>query len=199
MKSELSRADVINFYDLLRLEYGTEWVEKKQALSMDVLGSMLDVITPIKKEDFLNRYATTIGKTIYAPYSPGDESHSLWGQIKTIAHEHQHVQQGLESYIHFALKYLFDRSYRALCEAEAYRVNIELNYWRYGKKVDPDMINHYVDKLPAYGIDDDGCDVARTYLRSAAFSINAGGVGTVLGKKTIVWLNEHCPGIRVGV
>ena len=96
----------------------------------------LSRINVLDKDEFLRRYTTTIGKRIYTPFDVGvpDERYDLWRQISVCVHEHQHVEQLLrDGWLKFAGRYLVSSAARAAYEAEAFRCNMELHYWRYGE------------------------------------------------------------------
>jgi len=73
---------------------------RKTAVEMQLVGGFLDAIGILDAEDFLSRYTTTIGRTIYTPWEVGVGD--LASQMLICVHEHQHVHQYLKGGVTFA-------------------------------------------------------------------------------------------------
>src|SRR5262245_54029382 len=88
--------------------YGSHVADKANAPLMRVVAGALKLFGVDSADDFLTKFATTLGDTIYLPFDIGDTSTgwSLWNQIVICAHEHQHVLQWRRENNVFAAKYL---------------------------------------------------------------------------------------------
>jgi hypothetical protein len=62
---------VTGLWDHMTDHYGSR-VAKKDAPEMQLVGTALEKMGILDAEDFLKRYATTLGRTIYLPFEIGD-------------------------------------------------------------------------------------------------------------------------------
>jgi len=148
--------------------------------------------------EFLRRYTTTIGKRIYTPFDVGmpHEHYDLWGQITVCVHEHQHVEQLLrDGWLKFAGRYLVSSAARAAYEAEAFRSNMELHFWRFGEIPNLRLL---AKGLEHYGCDQNDIDMAERMLELSAATVRRGGVVNRSSQKAISWLERHAPELKHG-
>lgn len=144
----LSEKNVIELYEIFQNLYGSEIVRKQDSKFMRFLATF---VPGISKEDFLNKFCTTVGNKIYITYTPGNASEvPLWEQVVILVHEHVHVQQFRDT-TWFSLKYLLSKKFRANVEAEAYGVGSAL-LKHYHLSYSPDWIFSALKR--SYGIDD---------------------------------------------
>jgi hypothetical protein len=179
--------------------YGSELVDKASAPEMRAVAAFLAKVgIQESEESFLERYATTLGLRIYLPFElgvAGAGGHwSLWSQINTIAHEHQHIIQYRKlGPVRFAARYLISTASRARLEAEAYRVNMELDYWRYGRVADPHKLAAH---LHGYGCPEEDIRLAASLLVSAASEVKEGTLICEATREALKWLNAYAPHLR---
>src|SRR5690606_22024002 len=95
MASEPTSVHVTTFWDAMQARYGTRIIDKASAAEMRLVGWFLERIGVLDAATFLERFTTTIGRRIYAPFTPGTPTprHGLWSQMVICVHEHQHVEQ----------------------------------------------------------------------------------------------------------
>lgn len=179
------------FWAFMSNKYGTTAKSKADADEMKVVSKVLGTLGVVDQDAFMARFTTTIGKTIYIPFTIGEatENWSLWGQIQVCAHEHQHVIQSIEAgEAMFFARYLLDPTYRAVYEAEGYRTNMALNWW--ATKVPPD-IAPYLKSIKSYGIDQPNVDFFERTLTMSAPIIQEGGVPDEAARVAIEWLEAN--------
>lgn len=183
--------DVKDFWAYMQKRYGTTVVDKNNAAEMKIVAEFLDIIGILNKDDFLKKYTTTIGKTIYTPFSIGFDAPGwdLFGQIRICAHEHQHVVQYTErGGIAFQWDYAVSSAKRTMYEVEAYRTGMELT-WRYLRQMQD--ARAIAAGLRNYGCSDDDIKVAEKALLLAIPTIKAGGLTTEAGRIAAEWLDAR--------
>jgi len=141
----------------------------------------------LDKDDFMERYATTLGWQIYLPFKPGDRSRDLLSQVRLCAHEHQHVIQFFRD-ADFAVAYLTDPELRGNYEAECYRCNMEVHYWGTGKMLDPAST---AARLKHYALEEKDILFVQKQLELAAITIKAGGIHNQASKDVIRFLQNR--------
>ena len=174
--------------------YGTRVVDKASAVEMRLAAFALGKMGVLDPEAFMRRYTTTVGRRIYVPFEVGrpDERHDLWSQVVVCAHEHQHVEQLLrDGWLRFAGRYLLSSAARAAYEAEAYRSNLELAFWRTGEVPDPGRL---AARLRDYGCTGADVAMAQRMLELSAETVRRGGVANRASQKVIAWLEAHALG-----
>lgn len=99
---------------------------------------------------FLDKYAITLGNTIFVPFKIGEgDRNKRTRQVEVLCHEMIHVHQYRHNAAKFAAEYALSRSKRAHYEAEAIHADIELHYYLTGAKYD---VSRFVDMLQAYRV-----------------------------------------------
>jgi hypothetical protein len=155
--------------------YSTSVITKSTSTNMQIVGAFLDKLGIQNKDNFMSNYTTTIGHSIYIPFTIGIPS-GLWtleNQIIVCAHEHQHVvQANNEGMFKFTMNYLFSADSRAQYETEAYRSTLEL-FWYYHKAL-PDNLHPLASMLLPYNLTEQHVAVAEIALSSAARMIKSG-------------------------
>jgi hypothetical protein len=88
MAAQPTPAHVTALWDAMRARYGTRIIDKSSAAEMKLVGWFLERIGVLDQAAFLERFTTTIGRRIYAPFTPGTPTarHSLWSQIVICVH-----------------------------------------------------------------------------------------------------------------
>lgn len=178
---DLQPEHVLGLWDVLQERFNLRLVAKDNAFEMSLVGQALESLGVMDQRDFLRRYATTIGRTIYLPFELGDAgSRGLVSQARTIAHEAQHAHDyttlGGPSW---AFKYLTDHAHRAVSEARAMTTSAEVGWLIEG--VLPESAQA-AEKLRAYALGDADIATVAAHLRIAYKTIAAGGVTTEAGK-----------------
>jgi hypothetical protein len=193
---DVSPGVVRAFWDFMSHEYSTTVVDKAGAVEMQVAAWGLGLMGILDAKTFLRRYTTTIGRRIYVPFDPGipHEDWGLWEQIGVCVHEHQHVVQlDREGWVLFAGKYLGSKAARAAYEVEAYRCNMELQFWRTGEVLDPAEL---ASRLKHYACGATDIQVAEKALRMSAATVSHGGVASRAARKALAWLNVYAPMLK---
>lgn len=172
----------------MELVFGSN-IARKDAPEMQLIAQMLDNMGIMDTQDFLNRFTTTLGKTIYIPFNIGTESpgYNLASQMRICVHEHQHVHQFLQAGPKFSLDYLTDSAHRAAYEVDAFKCNLEINYWLTGELLD---VSALARTLVHYACSESDIRVATKALSMVSRTIEQGGVTSDAGKVAVKWLNE---------
>src|SRR5262249_6579697 len=158
-----------------------------------VVAGVLGALGIVNREDFLRRFATTIGKRIYLPFDVGDAAQgwSLWGQVMVLTHECQHiVQYNANGPLGFSWRYLTNTAARAAFEAEAYRCQLELQWWRTRTLLSPAEL---AGSLRSYGVTEADVQVAQKTLEMSAETLKRGGIVNQASKVAIAWLDANAP------
>ena len=187
--------------DFLSSEFGftvhdkeTSTLMKAVAFGMDV-GSAFSPGLP-KGEDFMTRFATTIGKEVFLPKSIRDNPASL---IEVVTHEAQHVIQFNDTHVEFAWFYLTDASARAQFEADAYASGIAVRSWLTGQ-APTDSIPWVLDTLvQSYHLKPEDKTYAETALKSHMASIGAGLYMTRSARSAIDFLTKNFSDLKGSV
>lgn len=202
--SDITPEQVRAFYAHMTQRFAATVKPKATAIEMQAAAQALGVLKAFMQvpdpETFMRHYVTTLGSTVYAPFEPGVAQEAgnwhLWNQISVLTHELVHVEQRRRAatFAH-ELDYLTSSGRRATIEAEAYRANLELHFWRYG--VIDNQPSEYAEYLRAYGCTDQDIAVVRSYLRASAPTIRKGGRIGHVAKVAIDWLEANAPQIKV--
>jgi len=187
--------------DFLSSEFGftvhdkeTSTLMKAVAFGMDV-GSAFSPGLP-KGEDFMTRFATTIGKEVFLPKSIRDNPASL---IEVVTHEAQHVIQFNDTHVEFAWFYLTDASARAQFEADAYASGLSLRCWLTGETPN-ESIPWVLDSLvKSYHLKAEDKVYAEAALKSHMASLSSGLVMTRAARSAIGFLDKNYPDLKGSV
>ncbi|MBN8616642.1 MAG: hypothetical protein J0L92_39015 [Deltaproteobacteria bacterium] len=192
---DIQPEEVWAFWRFMQDHYRTTVVNKRDALEMQLVAQALDALGIQSRERFLRNFTTTLGRRIYTPFEVGSPrgGWDLWSQVVICVHEHQHVVQHDREGLSFEVSYLADRAARARWEAEAYRSNLELHFWRYGTTPSARRI---AEVLGDYGCRPEDVDVAAKSLALSAVSIRKGAVINEATHVALGWLDEHVPRLR---
>lgn len=188
---------VATFWQYMTHHYGASVIDKRNAADMQVVSALLGKLGIVDRQAFLQHFATTIGHRIYIPFQVGiaNADWSLWGQIMVCTHECQHIVQYDDlGPIKFAWQYIAKTAGRARLEAEAYRCQLELHFWRTGQLL---SAHELASSLKSYAVTDADIQVAETILRMSAESIRRGAVINPASRVALDWLNVHAPELRV--
>jgi hypothetical protein len=194
---DIQPEEVWAFWQHMQRHFDTTRVNKRDAFEMQAFAQALDWLGVLDRKRFLSSYTTTLGRRIYTPFDPGvpKAGWDLWSQVVVCVHEHQHVVQSRREGVTFELEYLTDSGERAVYEAEAYRSNLELTYWRTGKTPSARQL---ASVLKNYGCSATDISVAERYLELSAVSVRAGAVINESTKVALDWLNRNVPHLRAG-
>jgi hypothetical protein len=187
---------VRDFWAFMTRRFRTRAVVKADAVEMRAIGAALDAMGVADKRDFMNRFATTVGRRIYLPFTPGEDT-STWDlaeQLNTCAHEHQHVvQYDRDGALRYGYRYLRNDAARAQYEAEARTTELEIHFWRFGSIPRLELA---IQGLASYSLGKSDIAAALATLRSNAEAVKRGAVLTEAGRVAIDWLNDHAPELR---
>ncbi len=178
------------FYVAIAKQYDIEFVDRRDSTLMKMIGTFLDGIGILDKEDFLNNFTTTIGSYVYINYTPGDTStgHSLAGQIETALHEAVHVCDFDDDPVGFMVRYLVDKSARTEYECRAYAAGLEWQWKTTGGSYD---ITLRAQSLLSYGLKQEHCDFMRQYLEIQDDVFRQGGAVSPVVEWAWRWFEEH--------
>ncbi len=192
---DIQPEEVWAFWRFMQDHYRTTVVNKRDALEMQLVAQALDALGIQSRDRFLRNFTTTLGRRIYTPFEVGSPrgGWDLWSQVVICVHEHQHVVQHDREGLSFEVSYLADRAARARWEAEAYRSNLELHFWRYGTTPSARRI---AEVLGDYGCRPEDVDVAAKSLALSAVSIRKSAVVNEATHVALGWLDEHVPRLR---
>jgi hypothetical protein len=192
---DIQPEEVWAFWRFMQDHYRTTVVNKRDALEMQLVAQALDALGIQSRDRFLRNFTTTLGRRIFTPFEVGSPrgGWDLWSQVVICVHEHQHVVQHDREGLSFEVSYLADRAARARWEAEAYRSNLELHFWRYGTTPSARRI---AEVLGDYGCRPEDVDVAAKSLALSAVSIRKGAVINEATHVALGWLDEHVPRLR---
>ena len=192
---DLRPEEVWAFWRHMQDHYRTTVVNKRDALEMQLVAQVLDALRIQSSDRFLKNYTTTFGRKLYTPFEVGkpQSGWDLWSQVLVCVHEHQHVVQHEREGLNYEVSYLSDRAARARWEAEAYRCNLELHYWRYG--VTP-AVRPLASLLTEYGCRPIDVEVTAQNLALSAASVRRGAIINEATNIALLWLNEHVPHLR---
>ena len=192
---DIQPEEVWAFWRFMQDHFRTSVINKRSALEMQLVARGLEALGIQSKDRFLKNFTTTLGRRIYTPFEVGSPrgGWDLWSQVVICVHEHQHVVQHDREGLSFEVSYLADRAARARWEAEAYRSNLELHFWRYGTTPSARRI---AEVLGDYGCRPEDVDVAAKSLALSAVSIRKGAVINEATHVALGWLDEHVPRLR---
>ena len=182
---------VQDFWSFMSVKYGTTATSKANAEEMKLVGQLLGSLGVTDKDAFLSQFTTTIGKTIYIPFTIGEvnEHWSLESQLGVCMHEHQHVIQALEAgEAMFFARYLLDPTWRATYEGAAYRANMTLSFQLFG--VQPNT-QWCMQSIANYGLGAAELAFFQQFLQMSIPVILAGGVPDESTRVTLDWLRSY--------
>ena len=187
--------EVWAFWRFMQDHFRTSVINKRSALEMQLVARGLEAFGIQSKDRFLKNFTTTIGRRIYTPFEVGSPKGGwdLWHQIVISVHEHQHVVQHDREGLAYEVSYLADRAARARWEAEAYRSNLELQFWRTGTTP---SAQRTASVLKDYGCRDGDIEVTAKSLALSALSVKKGAVINEATRVALGWLDEHVPRLR---
>jgi hypothetical protein len=195
MSAEVTPEIVRGLWKHMTEYYGSEVVDKSNSTLMRVVASTLQLFGVEQASDFMTRFTTTVGATIYCPFIVGEPAPgwSLLDELYLCVHEHMHVYQWRTEGIGFAAKYLVSSAARAAYEAEAYRSAAELSWWQSGQLIAPTAL---ADHLRAYGCSQADIDSAAEIIELSEDAIRQGGILNPPTAVAIAWLNSNAPQLR---
>lgn len=194
--SKLTTELVRDFADYMTAKYKAQIVDKGLAFEASLAATFLHAWGIVSHDDFLEHFATTIGHRMYLPFTPGvpKTGWSLWQQIVVITHECQHiVQYDKLGAARFMWQYVRSTAERTRLEAEAYRCQLELHYWRTGQIM---PAKDLAASLKSYGVTETDLRVAERMITMAAESVKQGAILNHASRVAIEWLNTNAPELR---
>jgi hypothetical protein len=170
--------------------YNTRVIQRVDAVEMKVAARLLNLIGVVDVKTFMARSATTLGRRIYIPFTTGIERDhwSLWDQITTCVHEHQHVVQYEREGQTFMWKYLLRSAARAHYEADAYRCDLELQYWRDGSLPD---VHALAELLRNYKCNETDIAVTEKQFNLSIKTLEQGAIINEASRRAIRWLDAY--------
>lgn len=184
------------FADHMAHRFRASIVDKRSAGAMVVVAAFVDRMGVVDQARFQERFATTVGRTIFLPFEPGVPTPAwpLWTQMVVLTHECQHIVQydRLGPWT-FGLRYLTQSGQRAVLEAEAYRCQLELYHWKTGGILAAKLL---AASLKSYAVTDADLRVAEAMLASSAISVKRGATLTEAGRVALDWLDAFAPELR---
>jgi hypothetical protein len=188
---------VQEFWDYMSGHYGSQIIKRSNAWEMKIVARFLSLIRAMDVDTFMEKYATTLGRRIYIPFEIGEPNDvwDLWEQLVVCIHEHQHVHQYKREGRTFMWKYLLRSSGRAHYEADAYRCNLEMHYWRFGRMPDTHRL---ASMLKAYKCNTTDIAVTEKQFNLSIKTIEHGAIINDASRRAIKWLEHHAPELQEG-
>jgi hypothetical protein len=146
--SDWTPTQIVALYDEFQRAFGSRYASKA-ADEMKLAAQFLERIGVLDAQQFLDDFCTTIGETIYLPYTPGvaSERWPLKLQAKIALHEHVHVAQfRAGGWVYFGMGYLLR------FEAEAFASEWDYDQWREGSVPEGHVILGRMGSLRHYGV-----------------------------------------------
>lgn len=191
MSADVTPQVALDYYSAMLVHFGAEVRDKADDRRMVAAAWWLDALGVMDKKKFLENFTTTIHSTVFVNFRIADPADNLWDQMTLLAHELQHVHQAQQTgFIHYAGDYLLDPSSRAHYEAEAFRAEMEMDFWRLRRHRDPRAL---AEKLKSYACGSKEVDYVEQYLLASADTITAGGIISEASQVAITWLEQHHP------
>jgi hypothetical protein len=186
----LKPKDVRAFWRYMAKREGFRVVQKADAEEMQAIAWAVKALGGA--DDWMERYAVTVGNTIYVPFVTGEGSCSeLLMQVETCVHEAQHVRQYKRNAFKYTMNYFFSDAGRTHYEADAYRTNMEIHYYFTGIVRQP---SYLANKLNGYYVGKSDIYVCKKHLTSAAALIKYGVIKSGVSKVAMKWWNNRCTG-----
>jgi len=179
--------------------YHSHVMPKAQAWQMRFAARFLNATRILDRERFMTCYTTVVGRRIFVPFEVGVVTgrRSLWSQIVTVTHEHQHiVQLNRDGAPRFMAAYLLSPRARARYEADAYACHLALHYWRFHELLPTRPI---VERLRDYACRGADLDVAQHHLDRVVQQLSQRTWPNQATRDAIVWLEAHAPDVRMPI
>lgn len=185
----LEPQDVVDLHTHLCEQVGATLVDAESKEAIEALRAKLIALGLDGLKVYQGSYATTLGKTIYLPYTPGvpNQFWSLVDQCQGIAHETHHVEFFNENPTIYTENYLLRTEDRAFYESQCYRGSSEVLYFLTGQPMNPS----FLDCLHAYFCTESDIAFAKQILSDSLPTTLAGGVYIPTAKMAIKFLRER--------
>jgi hypothetical protein len=183
--------DVSEFWQAMQARYRTSVLDKSVDEDARLIAKFLDAMGIMSGNTWLENYCSTIGNRIWIPFTPGvpHGAWDLWQQVAVCVHEHYHVGQdrSMDGLL-FEYSYASNSTTRAYYEAEAYRVNMTLD-WRYmGNVLDPAYL---ASLLKAYNCNEGDIRMVEKMLRVSLVAIKRGAIPGTITQFACNWLDAR--------
>jgi hypothetical protein len=186
----LTPEQVKAFYAAAAKQYDAEFIDKSTSRGMKIIAGFLDAIGVMDKTDFMEHCTTTIGSSIYFPYTPGvaTPQYPLDEQVSTLAHELVHCCQFDDDPVEFMVLYLTNKSARAEYESAAYAADLE---WSWKTRQKGYNITLRAQSLLSYGLGQEHVDFMRQYLEVQDDVFRQGGAVSPVVEWAWRWFQEN--------
>jgi hypothetical protein len=169
----------------LRNTYRTRRRRKQTSWLMRIVALVLALTKVMPRQRFLNRFATTVGRTIYVPDRDGAVRNLLW-EAALCVHEHVHVRAWSWR---FMWRYATQPMWRAMYEAQAYRANIALRYWYAGDWLD---IKDLAAKIGTnYGCGNGGVELAYRVFDNERNELLQGHITCPVVQQALIFMRQR--------
>ncbi len=188
---------VKDLWSYISYEYDTKIVDKNKSSFMKALGIFLSTFGIMSKKEFLEDFVTTIGKTIYVPFSIGKgklNENDLLNQIFLCVHEHEHVVQHNKLGRKYSIRYVLRSSQRAKFETEAYSTSLEIYYWFFKDFLSTDYLSQL---LIFYNCKEKDILQSKKALDGNIELIKKGKIISEVSEKAIIWLEQNAKNLQV--
>lgn len=187
----LTGKNVKAFWAYMCKKYNCTVIDKKSADEMKIVAWFLDLMDITDDSEFLDKYATTIGRRIYVPFEIGKGNYwQLLQQVAVCVHECQHVVQYSRDKSKFVFSYLYSDAARTHYETDAMRCNMEM-YWFFTSRLL--SASSLANKLRYYGVGSADRRVAKKHLVISGEVVKRGGVVMGPSKVAIKWWKRRVP------
>ncbi len=186
----LTREQVVGLYAHMMQAFRAALINKRSAAEMALVSVLLGRLGIVDRQAFMQRFATTVGRRIYVPFTPGvaTADWSLNSQAVVCVHECHHVHQWDRlGPAMFTYQYVASKARRTLLEVEAYRTSMEVRWRLDGVMPDPARL---ASSLRSYGVSEADVMVAERMLRASVPTVRAGGITSPATKAAVDWLKS---------
>lgn len=189
----------VEFQNYMTGQIGFVVTAKETSDIMRAVATGMDLATHVTSgipagNDFMEKYATTLGKEVYIPKSIRDNPLSM---IDVLTHEGEHVLQYKATGVEFVWFYGTDQAARAQFEADAYAAGTATRTWLTGK-VPSNTLSWILDALVrGYHLRPEDRKYAETALKSHFASLNSGIYGmTTSGRMAVKFFESKYPQLK---
>lgn len=180
---------VKDFWRYMSKRHGFKVVQKSDAAEMKAISWFLDSMGIVNSKEFMEKYTVTLGTTVYVNFKIGKgNQRSLVSQVKTCVHETQHVIQYRRNPARFVYNYANSDAARTHYEVDAYRTDMEMHYYFYGKVLKPAKL---ANKLKGYSVGKGDIHVARKHLLVSSKVVKHGVIVSGISKDAIRWWRKR--------
>ena len=176
-------------------EFKSQYIDPKDIQAViDLTKAFEDAGMKMPLDKYFERFCFTLHDRIYLAFDPGIENPNWpidW-QVGTIGHENHHVWQmrTKPQKTNMALDYIIDQNARAVYEAEAYTVTMEILNFLGHPLQEPEYMAEFFIK-PNYFVDDNALKLFVHTVKTNYEIIKQGGILFPVSQFAIAFFMRH--------